>query len=625
MILYSLAFSLLFLLSITPSAVVGREFLVDDPGEGMTVHLLEAVPNVLGSPGESDPRITIQSPVPVTILRYNDNTYLEGAQPIRPTDIYVVVKSNCSQAAFLPEIEYASFETSPNTGTISISLGANEGTTAVSEPDFPAPSTFLAYFSYTSFFCEEAQAFLTPSPTPASSSNDNQNGFLFSLFQFLRALLSFLTQPQSSSIPQRGRSLMPSRFLESRRLEETCTPAVEIIVDGCRRYWQKDKTDLIVEAPVVRIQDSEVVPLSQSTDPENECTTNYDASIRFPVNGPSLNPIEAGQGFLIPSLTEDFNTGIQCARAIEGRPFVDATGKQVQAAIQNGNVREASWSTRKTVLQGSIEENEALGVEWKLRALGEHASIPAFAAFTIALMSNNAPQDLVQDALTAAMDEVRHAQTSFEVASLLLGETVEPGPLASSKHEFGQDLKALAIAAAKEGCVEETLSSLAAAYEVVARLDARKDLAASTKAVLKEKIFIIAREETEHSALAWRTVRWACQTDVEVCSAVKSDVFEASFLENSFEKRFGGYRYDQSLKQAWDTVHKALVPYVSRGKVDTAGGLSFDCNQFPSMKRELIGYESGLGGDNALLLMNMARSIIHSTMCPSSKLLEELA
>ena len=122
-------------------------------------------------------------------------------------------------------------------------------------------------------------------------------------------------------------------------------------------------------------------------------------------------------------------------------------------------------------------------MEWKLRALGEHASIPAFAAFTIALMSNNAPQDLVQDALTAAMDEVRHAQTSFEVASLLLGETVEPGPLASSKHEFGQDLKALAIAAAKEGCVEETLSSLAAAYEVVARLDARKDLAASTKAL----------------------------------------------------------------------------------------------------------------------------------------------
>merc|ERR1719197_67224 len=105
MILYSLPFSLFFLLSITPSAVVGREILIDDPGEGMTVHLLEAVPNVLGSPGVSDPKITIQSPVPVTILRYNDNTYLEGGQPIRSTDIYVVVKSNCSQAAFLPQIE----------------------------------------------------------------------------------------------------------------------------------------------------------------------------------------------------------------------------------------------------------------------------------------------------------------------------------------------------------------------------------------------------------------------------------------------------------------------------------------------------------------------------------------
>ena len=78
----------------------------------------------------------------------------------------------------------------------------------------------------------------------------------------------------------------------------------------------------------------------------------------------------------------------------------------------------------------------ALGSKWAKRALGEHASISSFAAFAIALMSNNAPPELVQDALIASLDEVRHAITAFEVASLFLGRVVEPGPLPASSHKF---------------------------------------------------------------------------------------------------------------------------------------------------------------------------------------------
>ena len=48
-----------------------------------------------------------------------------------------------------------------------------------------------------------------------------------------------------------------------------------------------------------------------------------------------------------------------------------------------------------------------MGNEWAHRALGEHASVPAFAAFTVALMSNNAPPSLIQGALTAAMERER--------------------------------------------------------------------------------------------------------------------------------------------------------------------------------------------------------------------------
>ncbi len=51
--------------------------------------------------------------------------------------------------------------------------------------------------------------------------------------------------------------------------------------------------------------------------------------------------------------------------------------------------------------------------------LGEHASVASFSAFTKALVTNQAPSNLVQDALEAALDEVRHTRTSFDIASKL--------------------------------------------------------------------------------------------------------------------------------------------------------------------------------------------------------------
>lgn len=72
---------------------------------------------------------------------------------------------------------------------------------------------------------------------------------------------------------------------------------------------------------------------------------------------------------------------------------------------------------------------------------------------------------MAEDALTAILDEVLHAKTSFGIASKLKGKSVEPGLLPESKLSFDHDMKALALAVAKEGCVDETLSVLEAAAE----------------------------------------------------------------------------------------------------------------------------------------------------------------
>ena len=160
-----------------------------------------------------------------------------------------------------------------------------------------------------------------------------------------------------------------------------------------------------------------------------------------------------------------------------GRPFIDSNGDSLVASsiFSNESGETSSWLGETSAFAHEAELMESvanmtnqlsLGDKWARNALGEHASVASFAAFSIALMTNHAPSDLVEDSLKAALDEVRHAKTSFAIASELLGRGVSPGPLPPSNHQFNRDLTALAISVAKEGCVDETLSALAAAAEV---------------------------------------------------------------------------------------------------------------------------------------------------------------
>ncbi len=76
----------------------------------------------------------------------------------------------------------------------------------------------------------------------------------------------------------------------------------------------------------------------------------------------------------------------------------------------------------------ALEEREALGAAWLRNALMEHASIAAFARFTLELLAVGAPADLIRDSNAAASDETRHAELCFALASEYLGESEGPGP-----------------------------------------------------------------------------------------------------------------------------------------------------------------------------------------------------
>lgn len=199
-------------------------------------------------------------------------------------------------------------------------------------------------------------------------------------------------------------------------------------------------------------------------------------------------------------------------------------------------------------------------------------------------MTNQAPSDLVEDALKAAMDEVRHAKVSFEIASLLAGKDVAPGPLPASNHEFKRDLMSLAMSVAKEGCIDESLSALIAAAEVEVidgvfangAAEGTKYHGVDTKVLawIRDELQKISIDESTHAALAWRTLSWVCSVDSNACDAVKSTVLNEKEVHASFERRV---RHDfedapelmDRMANAWRDIHNGqgiLAPRNSTAK-----------------------------------------------------------
>ena len=343
----------------------------------------------------------------------------------------------------------------------------------------------------------------------------------------------------------------------------------------------------IVETETVAVYESSAFEDTQFYGKEFKHT----ATLTFPDDQEQLID-GAGDAYAsVPPLDEG-----TCIPVLVGRPFIDSDGHSLVASSISAHVcnETSSWLGDTSVLarEGELMDTHAssgvnvtnqhrLGEKWTRNALGEHASVASFAAFSIALMTNHAPSDLVEDSLKAALDEVRHAKMSFAIASKLLGKDVTPGPLPSSKHQFNGDLTALAISVAKEGCVEETLSALAAAADVElidevlengAAVGAKySGIAKDILVWIRDELRTISMDESNHSALAWRTLDWVCRVDSDACYAAKQRVLDENNLIEAFQRRFGrnlGYSSELSerMMMAWRNIYTGQgVPQILIG------------------------------------------------------------
>jgi hypothetical protein len=197
------------------------------------------------------------------------------------------------------------------------------------------------------------------------------------------------------------------------------------------------------------------------------------------------------------SICEYSDTAFACGvhmTCVTGRPFLVHRRERLAETAARSDWAAAPHPN----VSATPAARAALAEHWTRTGLMEHASIAAFARFTLHLLALGAPQGLVKGASEALSDETEHARLAFGLASAYAGAPIGPGPLSIEGALDGFDDASFLATLVREGCIGETL----AAAEARDAFDAVQD--PQVRAVLDR----IAVDELNHAALAWRTLAW---------------------------------------------------------------------------------------------------------------------
>ena len=208
-------------------------------------------------------------------------------------------------------------------------------------------------------------------------------------------------------------------------------------------------------------------------------------------------------------------------KPVHGRPIsVDGAHRKAKP------IPKSDWahSVSDAFQQLSPSQREQLAASWTQAGLMEHASIASFARFSLQLLELGAPPNLISGATRAQADEVAHARDCFSVASVLRGSPVGPGPL-NLRGALGSpcSVAQVLLETIQEGCINETLAAAEASWLVEQ----------TPFSSLQEILVRIARDETRHAALAWKTVQWILEEHPELRPAARAAF--AAFIDSQSE------------------------------------------------------------------------------------------
>jgi hypothetical protein len=245
-----------------------------------------------------------------------------------------------------------------------------------------------------------------------------------------------------------------------------------------------------------------------------------------------------------------------------GRPLRVA-GLRVLPRVQRGRVRPALAADAPWVDSLEPETRQVLAELWLADARAEYSSIKAFEYLARDLEVAKAPQELIDAARRAGLEEVGHATLCFAVASAYAGQRLAPSPLSSvllavkatrSKRSVSRQrhIERLAVESLVEGCIEEGLAAR------VALLGARH----AKEPAIRQALRRIAREEATHADLAYAIVGWAVREQPSVMTALHRA------LERSRNHRRVSTESEDLLE--WGRPGTALVDQLARGVSATA-------------------------------------------------------
>jgi len=282
------------------------------------------------------------------------------------------------------------------------------------------------------------------------------------------------------------------------------------------------------------------------------------------VNGEGrLFPANEFQGRLCcyPVTIVDHNPRSDCS---VGRPYLEngralvaslRTGGALPEARTGGALPEArtGGALPEARTGGALPADRARAAAWARAGADEHASVAAFSRLALELMAVGAPLELLRDVQKAALDEVSHAESAWDLARQFGGESIEPGPFPFTGPVFVDvTLAALARSAAREGCLGETLGAhLVAAAAALA-----------TEPAVKAVLEAVAAEEARHAVLSYRVVAWALRTGGESVKAAVRAAFAAAWPEPDIEELALRARVEASAlrRAAADGVASVLAP-----------------------------------------------------------------
>lgn len=195
-----------------------------------------------------------------------------------------------------------------------------------------------------------------------------------------------------------------------------------------------------------------------------------------------------------------------------GRPFLVEGEHRLAELGMRSDWRELALLPRLDALEPELRAHVA--EQWARVALMEHASIAAFARFSLQLMSLGAPAELIELTTAAMADETKHAKACFALASHYAGEALGPTRLPVERSLDEASLHAIVINAIREGCIGET----------VAAIEAREAAEHATDPAVRALLLTISEDETRHAELAYRFVQWALtEGDAALGRAVRAE------------------------------------------------------------------------------------------------------